>query len=187
MRSRVECGLRINLAGREPDGVVPAEEYERTRRELVDHLSAVETPDGDPVFETVAPRERYFRGPYADEAVDVVTVPNGFESYLTTWLTDEVYERPAGASWDHTLDGLIVAAGRGVDPGTGSGNPHLFDVAPTVLATMGVRVSDRMDGKPLPFVEHPGAETYPEAGGETGATTDDEVASRLSNLGYLER
>ncbi|MFB6079805.1 MAG: alkaline phosphatase family protein [Haloferacaceae archaeon] len=187
MRSRIECGIRLNLAGREPEGVVPADEYDRTREALIDLLSELETPDGEPVFDAVVPREAVFEGPYVDEAVDLLTIPNEFEFYLTTWLTDDVFDRPERATWDHTMEGILVAAGDGIDPDATAGSPHLFDVAPTVLATVGVPVSDRMDGAPLPFVDHPGTDTYPETGGAARGTTDDDVESRLSNLGYLER
>ena len=53
MRSRIELGVRINLAGREPDGVVPADEYERVRADLTDLFAGFETPEGERVFETV--------------------------------------------------------------------------------------------------------------------------------------
>jgi len=57
-RSASRLGVRINLAGREPSGTVPAdEEYHAVREELIDLLSDLETPDGDPAFEEVVPRE----------------------------------------------------------------------------------------------------------------------------------
>src|SRR5699024_8232201 len=68
-RSHIECGVRLNVAGREPDGVVPADEYEEVRAELIDRLAALETPDGDPAFDDVAPREDYFHGSEAEDAV----------------------------------------------------------------------------------------------------------------------
>jgi predicted AlkP superfamily phosphohydrolase/phosphomutase len=48
--------VRLNVAGRDPDGVVPESEYEAVRATVVDLLTDLETPAGDPVFETVAPR-----------------------------------------------------------------------------------------------------------------------------------
>src|SRR6056297_1190145 len=44
-RSTAELGIRINLSGREPDGVVPAATYEAIRDELIELLESVETPD----------------------------------------------------------------------------------------------------------------------------------------------
>jgi len=83
VRARTELGVRINLEGREPNGVVPPEEYEELRESLIRMLQAVETPDGEPFFETVAPREQYFHGDEIDETVDIVTIPADFEHMLS--------------------------------------------------------------------------------------------------------
>jgi predicted AlkP superfamily phosphohydrolase/phosphomutase len=186
VRSRVECGVRLNVEGREPDGVVPEAEYERVRDDLVDLLSDATRSDGQPVFEEVVPREKYVWGDYADETVDIFTIPNGFDTYLTTWFTDDVHQIPSEPAWDHTREGIVMASGEAVDETANVEGAHLFDVAPTVLATLGVPVSDRMDGDPLPFVPHSGVASYAETGGQTSATTDEDVEDRLESLGYLE-
>src|SRR5699024_280880 len=54
-RSHNECGVRLNVAGRDPEGVVAPEEYDEVRAELIERLSAIETPDGTPAFDDVAP------------------------------------------------------------------------------------------------------------------------------------
>ncbi|MDG5776847.1 alkaline phosphatase family protein [Haloarculaceae archaeon H-GB1-1] len=186
MRSRVECGVRLNVAGRDPNGVVSESEYDAVREELIDVLSRATTSEGDPVFEDVVPREEYVWGEYADDAADVFTIPNDFEVYLTTWLTDDLHQIPPGPAWDHIKEGVIMAAGDAVDESASTGNPHLFDVAPTVLASLGVPASDRMDGDPLPFVTSSGVDTYAEATDSTTGTSDEAVEERLADLGYLE-
>ncbi|AGN01550.1 hypothetical protein L593_08025 [Salinarchaeum sp. Harcht-Bsk1] len=223
VRDRIELGVRINLEGREPEGVVPPAEYDAVRSELVDALSAVETPDGEPVFEAVRPREAVFDGPYLEDAPDVVVVPNEFDQFLSASLHDEQFGPPS-EPWNHKLDGLIAVAGD-VDtsvsladrfratadgsrtaadsPAAGDGSPtgdthreaaHLFDVAPTVLATFGLPAAERMDGDVLPVVEPAGVERYPDydpaADGPAGApaaTEESAVEDRLADLGYLER
>jgi hypothetical protein len=66
-------------------------------------------------------------------------------------------------------------------------NAHLFDVAPTVLATLSLPSAERMDGTALPIVESAGEEAYASADrGERVATDDSAVESRLSDLGYIE-
>ncbi|PSP75295.1 phosphodiesterase [Halobacteriales archaeon QS_1_68_20] len=187
VRSRVECGVRINLAGREPDGIVPGDEYEAVREDLIARLSAATTPDGDPVFDEVVPREAYFWGPEADRAVDVVAVPAGFRHYLTTWLLGDRFADPERPAWDHRREGIVAAAWAGVDEGESLGDPHLFDVAPTVLATLDLPRSDRMDGGVLPFAEPAGERTYPEVErGRRRGTDDAATKRRLSRLGYVE-
>ena len=186
-RSHIECGVRINLEGREPDGVVPREEYDQVRDELISILSTVETPDGEPVFEEVVPREEYFDGPAASEAVDVVTVPAEFDHFLSTDLAEDVFDDPE-EPWNHKRDGLVALAGDAVDSDIALDRSHLFDVAPTVLATFDIPADERMDGSTLPAVESSGERPYPTVGRrERESTNDREVERRLSDLGYLDR
>ena len=187
MRTRVELGVRINLEGREPDGVVPRSEYESVRSELIDYLSAAETPDGEPVFEEVGPREEYFDGPMSEEAVDVVTVPADYEHLLSATLPGEQFA-DRDDTWDHKFHGVVAAAGRAIDDDVDLGDPELYDLAPTVLAAFGVPVSDRMDGDVLPVVDPVEERDYDRRAAtvETEAGPSSEVNDRLADLGYLE-
>lgn len=187
MRSRSELGVRINLSGREPDGVVPPEEYESVRSELIETLATVETPSGDPVFSDVAPREAYFWGPAVEDAVDIVTVPAGFDHLLSATLEGEQFGPPT-QRWDHKLEGLIAATGTAIDSNGSVEGAHLFDVAPTVLASLGVPVDERMDGTVLPLVEASGQAAYPAYEGPDRRATDDRnVERQLEAMGYLNR
>jgi predicted AlkP superfamily phosphohydrolase/phosphomutase len=187
MRSRIECGVRINLEGREPDGVVPQSEYETVREEVIEALSGVRTPDGEPVFADVAPREAYFRGPEADRAVDVVTVPADYDQFLSASLAGDWFGEP-DEPWNHKFEGVFAARGSGIDEGAAVDGATLVDVAPTVLATLDIPVDERMDGDVLPVATPAGEEAYPEYDpGEPAGTDDAAVERRLSDLGYLEQ
>ncbi|TYL39516.1 phosphodiesterase [Natronococcus pandeyae] len=186
VRARTELGIRINLEGRDPEGVVPQDEYEELREELIRELEGVETPDGDPVFETVAPRERYFHGDHADEAVDIVLIPDEFDHAISEQLGDD-YFGPA-EPWNHKLDGVFAAMGEGVDEDTDLERAHLFDVAPTIMASFGVPYSDRMDGSVVPVVDAVDSTSYPaynESADQGRSEADDEVTDRLADLGYM--
>ncbi|SFB93082.1 Predicted phosphohydrolase or phosphomutase, AlkP superfamily [Halobiforma haloterrestris] len=186
VRSRIELGVRINLEGREPDGVVPPAEYEAVRTRVIDALRSVRTPEGERVFETVAPREEFFHGPETDDAVDVVAVPAEFDHFLSATLRGDWFGPPA-EPWNHKLEGIVAARGADVDEAAGIGDAHLFDVAPTVLATLDVPIDDRMDGTPLPCVDPSGYRSYPRLDDDRSvATADDAVEDRLADLGYLE-
>ncbi|WP_458207781.1 alkaline phosphatase family protein [Haladaptatus sp. NG-SE-30] len=184
MRARIECGVRINLEGREPEGVVPQERYESLRTELVELLRSAETPDGDPVFEEVAPREAYFDGPKADKAVDIVTVPADFDHFLSAELTGQTFA-PPGQPWNHKRDGVVAMAGEGVQGSLD--DAHLFDVTPTVLALFGLPASTEMDGSVLSCAEASGERAYSTRRELTQRETDDEsIEDRLTAMGYLE-
>lgn len=190
MRSRIECGVRLNIAGREPDGVVPETEYESVRDELVSLLEAATTPEGNPVFERVLRREAVFDGPYVDRAPDIVVVPAEFDNYLSASMTDEVFGPPS-ERYNHKFEGLVAATGQGVDATAKPNGATLLDVAPTVLSALGVPRSDRMDGDVLPFVEPTPIVRYPTFDERNQRTkrvgrADQGVEQRLSDLGYLE-
>jgi predicted AlkP superfamily phosphohydrolase/phosphomutase len=184
LRSPSELGVRINLEGRDPDGVVSEEEYESVRADVIELLGRAETPDGDPVFESVVPRDDHIHGPYAEEAVDVLAIPTDFQHSLSA-LLGECFADPE--PWNHKLEGIVALNGDGVDGDADLSGSHLFDVAPTVLATLGIPPADDMDGTTIPAINAPDATTYPEyEPGEHANTEDEAVAQRLSDLGYLE-
>lgn len=201
VRGRIELGVRINRQGREPSGVVPPGEFEAVRADLVELLSDVETPEGNAVFEDVAPREEYYEGPYVEGAVDVVTVPADYDHFLTADLLEDLFAEP-GQPWNHKPNGIFAVAGAGVDLGTGDGvgtgadgatgpdapfTANVFDVAPTVLAAMGCPVSDRMDGRVLPVVERTGERSYPTYDGTEKRTPAGDVGDRLEAIGYIDQ
>ncbi len=186
VRSRIELGVRINLDGREPDGVVPEAEYEAVRSELADRLRALTTPSGDPVFAEVGPREDYFTGPESHRAVDVVAVPDSFDHILSATVHGEPFG-PLPEPWNHKLTGIVAARGGDVDETARLDDAHIFDVAPTVLATFGVPYDERMDGSPLPIVGPAGSRSYERLErAESSGLADEGVEDRLSDLGYLE-
>jgi predicted AlkP superfamily phosphohydrolase/phosphomutase len=186
MRSRIELGIRINLEGREPEGRVSPDDYDRVRDELVSLFKAVRAPDGSPVFEDVALREEYFHGPAAEDAVDVVIIPSNFDQFMSTRVGDGQFGEPS-EPWNHKRHGIIAAVGAAIESETTLDDPHLFDVAPTVLATLGVPADERMDGLTLPIVSRAGRRAYKPPDSRAPAPANDTgVESHLANLGYLE-
>jgi predicted AlkP superfamily phosphohydrolase/phosphomutase len=184
LRSPSELGVRLNVEGRDPEGVVPADEYEDIRDDVISLLSDARTPDGEPVFETVVPRDEYFSGPYADESVDVIAVPNDFQHSLSA-VVGEQFADPE--PYNHKRYGIVALAGEGVDVTADLSGTHLFDVAPTVLSTLGLAPGEVMDGTTLPAVDGLTPKSYSEyVPHEQEAIEDENVAQRLSDLGYLE-
>ncbi|SEV90392.1 alkaline phosphatase family protein [Halobacterium jilantaiense] len=151
-RSGERYGVRVNCAGRDPDGVVSPAEYQSVRSDLVDALRTVRTPDGERVFSAVGPAEQFFGGPHVEAGPDVVTVPRRFDVHLDAALCGTQFGDPERA-YANVPRGLLALAGDGVDESASVSEPHLFDVAPTVLASLGVPPSTRMDGDVLAPVD----------------------------------
>ena len=186
MRSRTELGVRLNVAGRDPEGTVSPAEYPSVRQDVIERLRDVETPDGTPVFETVAPREDYFEGPYVEDAVDVVTIPADWQHYLSASLRGDRFGEPT-EPWNHKPTGILVAAGDTLSRTPLLQQPHIFDIAPTVLSALGVPPSERMDGRTLDWIQSVEPDAYPAFEPEGTTVRDTErVEKRLANLGYID-
>jgi len=189
-RSGSELGVRVNLEGREPEGVVPPDEYEQVRSELVDLLSSLRTPDGAPAFEFVRRREAVYDGPMAGDACDVVFAPADMNNTVATNLMGRAFV-PVD-TYDHDWQGVFVATGPSFASTADPGALSLLDVAPIVMAAMGLDVPGRMDGSvPADLLSGPSARApYPDVDYGTAdraaAESDDgEVTARLEDLGYL--
>jgi predicted AlkP superfamily phosphohydrolase/phosphomutase len=151
MRAADEYGVRLNVRGREPAGVVPMTEYETVRRKLIAFLSELQTPDGSLAFETVAPREAFYRGPRTTAAADVIVVPEQRTDELSSELSGGVFG-PTARGWKPTKDGVIVIRGDGIDTARRLVDASILDIAPTILAMFGISPPSQMDGDVLPVV-----------------------------------
>ena len=134
----------LNLAGREPDGVVPEAEYEATREELVADLESLTGPDGRRVCKRIVRGETVFDD---DEiAPDLVVIPaDGFDLKAGFGGAEAVFtEGPRNGM--HKFENSLLYA---TDPDLDLSDANLFDVAPTVLDLMGVDTDADFDGESL--------------------------------------
>jgi predicted AlkP superfamily phosphohydrolase/phosphomutase len=187
-------GVSVNLAGREVDGIVPPEDFERVRDELADAISSFKDPvTGRSPVKRVWRREEVFKGRFLDRAPDLLFEPA--ELYSLTHAKSMV-EKADWVSGDHRIEGVIVAAGPAVAADAFADSPpNLVDVAPTVLAALDASASVAHTGKVLTSVL--GAEAAVRAGETSVAAAEDEgravgdmeaeeMEEHLRGLGYLE-
>ena len=140
-RTRAYCmdpgRLYLNLAGREPDGAVPREDYDRVRDELA--IWAAELP----FVQRVVTREEAFHGPHADHGPDLVLVSrNGWDLKGAVRTTE--LEGKGRLTGMHTQDDAFVLV-RGAHP---AGEADVQDVAATAVAGLGLDPSS-LDGRVL--------------------------------------
>lgn len=187
-RRQTEQGIRINVRGRDPSGVVDPEDYEAIRTEIIDRLTDLRTPDGEPAFEFVCRREELYDGPYTDDACDVLFRTNGMRHAISPKLYGIRYY-PLD-SYDHRRNGVFVAAGPDIDATADVDRLALTDVAPLAMVLLGHPVPERMTGSvPDELVTTHSASRMPydtAIDGSTAYTQDqDDVRNRLRDLGYL--
>ena len=193
----VPRGVRINLKGREPQGIVEPADYETVRDRVMADLKTLTYPSGERVFDRVYRREEVMEGPYLEFAPDIVTcMPIGVPSCHLE--PKEIFAVCNGATGSHTDYGVIIAAGPGIAEGVEVNGARLMDVAPTALYALGVPLNEDMDGRPvadlftLEFAaEHSVTFRPNEAAASTdrvdpfSAAEEDDIMDQLKGLGYI--
>ena len=183
-------GVNINLAGREPDGIVDPADFEETRAKVMDALASFVDPDtGRKPVKEIYKREDIFEGRFADSAPDILMVPA--EQYSLTHAKS-AYEKADWLAGDHRPEGVIVAAGPNVKPF--EAEPKLVDMAPTILAALDAPAGIKHSGRVLHEVVGAADVTVDEsmntgsASGESGLSDQEaaEMEEHLAGLGYLE-
>ena len=138
---------------------------------------------------------QWMRRAAEDGAALIVHSDHGFK-----WGAD----RPCGlaasssstAAFWHRPEGVFAAWGRGVHARTERGDARLYDVAPTVLALLGIPADRRMPGAPLVAAfpnlpalakkdEFSGVAVERVAAAAASSAESDEYAKKLLALGYL--
>ena len=146
----------LNVKGREAKGIVDPAQVPELKREIIANLEAFLDPEtGARVVRHAYDGAEIFKGPYTDDAPDIVI---GFdEGYRVSWQTalggvprETVVPNLDKWSGDHcSVDEEIT---RGVllsrRPITKS-NPHIVDIAPTVLRELGLEPGAEMEGTSL--------------------------------------
>jgi predicted AlkP superfamily phosphohydrolase/phosphomutase len=171
-------GIEINLAGRQPEGIVTPEEYEPLRRELVERLSSLRHPEtGEPVFDRVLTREEAYEGPFVTKAPDIVLAPENDRYRIVTRVdAKRAFRQHRIPQGYHGETGLLFAAGPGVAAGARI-EPGIEDVMPTVLWALDLPVPAGIDGRPRTDLFEEGAEAarevrFGEASPEAAADTE---------------
>jgi predicted AlkP superfamily phosphohydrolase/phosphomutase len=148
----LEGCIRINLKGREPQGVVePGEEYERLCQNIAADVRKLVNPEtGMPVVNDVWIVHEHFEGPMADHLPDI-TITWHNDAPISALHSDTMGtvtgESPDPRTGTHSTRGFSLAFGDSVPAGTAASG-HLTDLGPTVLALLGLD-STGMDGAPL--------------------------------------
>lgn len=149
----LEGCIRINLKGREPQGIVePGREYSALCDEIRARLMELTNPhSGAPAVRHVWLRNETFPGERQEQLPDVIVAWNNEAPF--TSLTSPRFGRIEGDNADlrpgtHSPDGFLLAAGAGVRKGLRD-HGRLIDVAPTAMKMLGLTVPAHMDGSPL--------------------------------------
>lgn len=193
-----QTGIYLNASDRSPLGIVPPEEYEPLREEIIARLKNLKEPgNSEPVVSGIMKREEYYIGPFTRWAPDILFIIKDCEYRSDMFLASTVFEEPDGdyGGGCHRMDGIFIANGGPVKKG-GTCRQNIYDICPTVLYLMGIPIPDDVDGavamdiledsftsgRP---VEYEPAEASDAVAAELSAKEESELRERLKGLGYL--
>ena len=143
--------VRINLQGREPNGLVSPSEYEAVCDEVIEQIKAMRNArTGEPLMKEVI-RTRtldtlYDEGlPDADIIVmwnDTDTPSDCVESPMMGRIGPVPFQRSGG----HNSDGFVIMKGDRIEPNSEMPEQQSMDLPPTLLDLMGADCPDYFDG-----------------------------------------
>ena len=197
--------LFINLANREPQGVVqPGAEYEQVRAALIQQLQQLRDPEtGALVVERVYRREEIYHGAELEHAPDLIVRWRDYTCWGRGLYGNQTPVFEAQRQFDfsdqplsgtHRPDGILILRGPAIQSGTRITGARLIDLAPTILALLGLPVPEIMDGHVLYTAAGSAAQPVPESAGEANKvsaeheyTPEEEalITRHLKDLGYL--
>jgi predicted AlkP superfamily phosphohydrolase/phosphomutase len=193
-----DFGIRLNLLGREPRGIVePGPGADALVREVAERLRPLKYSNGKPVFEAVLTKEEAFTGPAVPDAPDLVVPINHAEAPAALEGWDFALTHPT-LTGTHAPQGVLIARGPGIKAGAVIEGARILDITPTVLFLFGLPLTEDMDGQVLLDLFPAGPGTRPDTvrrgrslkdgaeGRESGGDEGRRVRERLRGLGYIE-
>ncbi len=140
----------LNVQGREPAGVIPADRYEAVRDDLEAKLAALCDPQGRPLHAVVYRPEQVYR--------EVRRIPPDLIVYFDdlAWRAvgsvglGQIYASENDTGPDdanHARHGVFVLYDQRERGGQSRDDLHIIDVAPTILDRLGLPVPEGIRGK----------------------------------------
>ena len=145
-------GIRFNIRGREQEGILTPEEVEAFTAMLTEELLALRYEDGGAVVESVRRGRDLYPGPEAEWLPDLVvdwdlsrplgsaevgTGQGGLIRVRSPRVGLIEKQNRNGRSGEHRNEGLFVARGPGLRPGTIDRTVSTMDYAPTIARMLG--------------------------------------------------
>ena len=188
--------IYLNMAGREPNGIVTQASYKKTRQDIVDALQELKDENGRSLITKIILREETYHGPYTEKGPDIHLILDDYNIIAYPLFATNgkiVTEQIRGDSGCHRREGIVIAHGpqfkKNLQLPIGA---DIIDIAPTVFTLLGEAVPEHMDGAVLVdfFKEQPEV-TYFDAEQELrdahtlNEADNKQIEDRLRDLGYL--
>ncbi|MFN2137878.1 MAG: alkaline phosphatase family protein [Candidatus Promineifilaceae bacterium] len=187
----------LNLAGREPHGIVMPKAYEKTLQRVIDTLGELRDESGRSILSRIIRGSEAYHGPYANKGPDLHLVLDDYRMIACPLFATEgkiITSQIRGDSGCHRSEGIFLAKGPRIKVGDTLPENNIRDLAPTIMHLMGRPVPAVMDGRVLVEIfTEPQAVTYVDGAEENDVVAEKafdsaeaaQVEERLRGLGYL--
>jgi predicted AlkP superfamily phosphohydrolase/phosphomutase len=193
--------IRLNLQGREPQGIVAEEEADGLIDELIEELQAVVNPhNGEPLLGQVFRREEIYHGERLSQAPDILFLPRDLRTLgngASGFYSKVPFDRPLLRA-NHRMEGILIATGEPFRSHHTIHGAALTDLPTNLLYLLGCPIPTYMDGMIWEEAFLPGtlmneppqwSERAPSRSGSStdrqDSADDAELHRRLKQLGYL--
>jgi predicted AlkP superfamily phosphohydrolase/phosphomutase len=191
----------INKQGREPAGSVSEEDFKKVEKNIIDDLSSWRDPQSG---------ERMVGRLFGTGETPWKTSSQNFPDIYFEMTNDKYfpfarYNFPSNSwmepafdlsGW-HRKEGVLMLSGQGVKRGVPIKRAHIIDLAPTILAYLGVPIPEGMDGRvlkelfedrifeevPLTYTQDLGQREI--SGKEFSEEEAQRIKEKLKDLGYF--
>ena len=164
-------GIRVNLAGREPNGMIrPGPEMDALCEYLIGELQKITYCDtGRPAIRGVKRTAELYQGDRLDHLPDILVEWNDEKPLATAGVDNakggmvRLFSERIGTvegvntycrTGDHRPEGLFIAIGQGIEPGRLKETVSIMDFAPTFARLLGVPFP-QADGRPIAEIVNP--------------------------------
>jgi predicted AlkP superfamily phosphohydrolase/phosphomutase len=191
-------GIRLNVKGREPTGVVESRSsYEVLRDFMITELKKLKDPvKKQPVIKKTYKTENLYWGPYIDQLPDIIVETEG--EYVISPNFETYSSVVNSTTYTHDIDGILMTVGPHIRRNTElKSQVNAWDVAPTILHILGVPIPSDMDGRVLKEIFEPDSDLEKRAVVfekveriekrvyRRKKEEEEEIRRRLGRLGYI--
>lgn len=155
-------GLSLNVQGREPEGIIPAGQYAQELDRVIARMQEVLARHPELGTVRFEKKEDIYSGTALADSPDLICMPED-EAIMAADIRDpnaplvlspeqyELYEPKKRFMHvgNHRLQGVFIAAGPRIRPGSKAVNAELADVTPTMLELLGLQAEGDFDGRVL--------------------------------------
>ncbi len=190
--------IYMNVAGREPNGIIEKDNYDLARKQVIDALQDLHDEAGRPLISQIIIREETYQGPFAEDGPDLHLIIDDYNMIaFPLFATDGkvITNQIRGDSGCHRREGIFIAKGPSIKSDLQLPEASILDLAPTILHLLNEPVPRIMDGEVLANIfDDPGEVRYQEEDTkefgdfDSQSLSDEETAQveeRLRSLGYL--